>query len=275
MNHPPFSVAMCVYYKDNPDHFILAFESIINQSVPPNEYVLVVDGPVPEALESAITSFESKVQIKIIRILKNQGHGYARRICLEQCTNELIALMDADDISVLDRFEKQLKIFSLDSRISIVGGNISEFIDEPTNVIGFRNVPTSNTDIKRYMKTRCPMNQVTVMFKKSDVDRVGGYIDWYCEEDYYLWLRLMIDGCEFSNIDDVLVKVRVGKEMYQRRGGWKYFISEVKLQDFMIKQKIISVPLYIVNIFKRFVIQVLMPNRVRGWMFQKFAREKA
>lgn len=275
MNHPPFSVAMCVYYKDNPDHFVIAIESVLNQSVPPNEIVLVVDGPVPDSLESVIKSFENRLRIKIIRLLQNQGHGHARRICLEQCTNDLIALMDADDISVPDRFEKQLQVFSLDSRLSIVGGNIAEFIGKPSNVVCVRNVPRTDADIKRYMKKRCPMNQVTVMFRKSDVDRVGGYVDWYSEEDYYLWLRLMIAGCMFSNINAELVKVRVGKDMYQRRGGWKYFKSEAKLQNFMLTKKIISVPLYIINVSERFIVQVLMPNSVRGWVFQKFAREKA
>ena len=116
------------------------------------------------------------------------------------------------------------------------------------------------------------MNQVTVMFKKSDVDSVGGYIDWYCEEDYYLWLRLFLDGKLFYNIQENLVNVRVGEVMYHRRGGWKYFKSEIKLQGFMKKNKIIGFGNYVVNVTERLIVQVLLPNKIRGWVFKKFAR---
>ena len=118
------------------------------------------------------------------------------------------------------------------------------------------------------------MNQVTVMFKHSDVKEVGGYIDWFWEEDYYLWLRLYLAGKKFANIQDVLCNVRVGKEMYQRRGGWKYFKSERALQKFMLKNKIIGFGTYFLNVAKRFIVQVLLPNKLRGWVFKKFARTK-
>ena len=116
------------------------------------------------------------------------------------------------------------------------------------------------------------MNQMTVMFRKKDVDAVGGYLDWHCEEDYYLWLRMYLAGMKFANIDEVLVRVRVGEEMYRRRGGWKYFASEAKLQGYMLKHKIIGVPTYVLNVIKRLIVQVLLPNRLRGWVFKKLAR---
>ena len=118
------------------------------------------------------------------------------------------------------------------------------------------------------------MNQVTVMFKNSDVKEVGGYIDWFWEEDYYLWLRLYLAGKKFANIQDVLCNVRVGKEMYQRRGGLKYFRSEKALQKFMKENKIIGFGTYFANVTKRFIVQVLLPNKLRGWVFKKFARTK-
>ena len=116
------------------------------------------------------------------------------------------------------------------------------------------------------------MNQMTVMFKKSSVDKVGGYIDWFCEEDYYLWLRMAMNNMKFKNLPETLVNVRVGEEMYMRRGGLKYFTSEAKLQGFMLKNKIIGFPRYIINVSQRLVLQVLMPNKMRGWVFKKFAR---
>ena len=274
MSELKFSVSMCVYGKDNPQHFKTAVDSILNQTAPPDEVVLVVDGPVPAELDSVISEYEALEQFNVIRLAENQGHGNARRIGLEACRNELVAIMDADDISCNDRFEKQLNFFVNNKEVSIVGGNIVEFIESIENVVGKRNVPSNDSEIKDYLKKRCPMNLVTVMFKKSKINEVGGFIDWYCEEDYYLWIRMALADMKFANTGDILVNVRVGEEMYSRRGGWKYFKSEAKLQGFMLKKKIISFATYFMNVNKRLVVQVLLPNKLRGWVFKKFAREK-
>lgn len=271
MNDLKFSVSMCVYGKDNPEWFKIAVDSILNQTVKPSEVVLVVDGPVPMELDNIICEYEKLDFFKVIRFEENQGHGNARRAGLEACTNELVAIMDADDISAPNRFEKQLEAFG-NNELAIVGGNITEFIDEPENIVGQRTVPSEDSEIKEYMKKRCPMNLVTVMFKKSLVNSVGGFIDWYCEEDYYLWVRMALANLKFANVEDDLVNVRVGKEMYQRRGGWKYFKSEARLQKYMKKKKVIGFGTYFMNVNKRLIVQVLMPNKLRGWVFKKFAR---
>lgn len=273
MTEQRFSVSMCVYGKDNPDWFKTAVDSILNQTCAPDEVVLVVDGPVPDILGEIISEYEKRDDFKVIRFETNQGHGNARRVGLENCTNELVAIMDADDISLLDRFEKQLDAFNKDGELAIVGGNITEFVGEPDNIIGRRTVFVADAEIKSDLKGRCPMNLVTVMFKKSNVQAVGGFIDWFCEEDYYLWLRMALANMKFANVSDDLVNVRVGKEMYQRRGGVKYFKSEAKLQGFMLKNKIISFPKYMINVNKRLIVQVLLPNKLRGWVFKKFARK--
>lgn len=267
-----FSVSMCVYGGDDPKNFKAAVDSVINQSLPPDEVVIVVDGPIPKETEQVLECYSELSYFKIIRSEKNVGHGEARRIGLNSTTYELVALMDADDISVYNRFEKQIEVFKKDENISIAGGQIKEFIDDTEKCVGMRIVPTDNTDIKKYMQKRCPFNQVTVMFKKTDVMRVGGYIDWFCDEDYYLWIRMAQAGYKFANVGDVLVNVRVGKDMYKRRGGIKYFKSEAKLQKYMYSNGVIGYPTYIANVAKRFVLQVLMPNFVRGYVFKTFAR---
>ena len=272
-----FSVAMCVYGGDDPVFFDDAVGSIVDQTVKPSEIVLTVDGPIPEKIQQVIRKYQEQLDtttivFKVVYLEKNMGHGEARRICFENCSHELIALMDADDLSVPERFEKQLAYFENDPELSIVGGNIQEFIGEPMNCVGKRIVPESNVDIKTYMKKRCPMNQVTVMFRKKDVAEVGGYVDWYCDEDYYLWVRMALGEKKFANVVDNLVNVRVGKEMYQRRGGWKYFKSEAKLQSFMLKKGVINLPRYLINVSERLILQVLVPNKVRGFLFQKLAR---
>lgn len=268
-----FSVSMCVYGKDNPEWFRTAVESILNQTRKPDEVILVVDGPVPQELDNIINRFEQNSIFKVIRLPENKGHGEARRVGLSHCTNELVALMDADDISAEDRFEKQLALFERDPELTVVGGNITEFVGSPDNIVEARVVKSDDASIKEDMKRRCPMNQVTVMFKKSRVDSVGGYIDWYCEEDTYLWLRLFLDGAKFANLPDYLVNVRIGKEMYQRRGGTKYFLSEAKLQKYMLDNKVIGLDRFLVNVGERLVVQMLLPNKVRSWVFKKFARK--
>ncbi|MBR4050011.1 MAG: glycosyltransferase [Clostridia bacterium] len=268
-----FSVSMCVYIKDTPEWFTTAVESVLNQTVKPSEVVLVVDGPVTAQLDAIITDYEKNPLFRIVRLPKNVGHGEARRACLNHCRYELVALMDADDISASDRFEKQLALFEANPELTIAGGNITEFVGDPENIVGARVVSQDDAAIKADMKIRCPMNQVTVMFRKSAVEKVGGYIDWYNEEDYYLWLRLYLDGAVFANLPDYLVNVRVGKEMYQRRGGKKYFLSEAKLQKYMLDNKVIGFGAFAINVGKRFVVQIMLPNKLRSWVFKKFARK--
>ena len=256
-----FSVSMCVYGGDNAAHFDAALSSVIEQTLKPTEIVLTVDGPIPESIEAVINKFQQtmngSIAFKVIRLEKNVGHGEARRVCFDNCSCDLIALMDADDISVPERFQKQIHYFSDHPDVSVVGGYITEFItaDDPMDIsqkAGSRIVPEADEEIKQYMKKRCPMNQVTVMFKKDDVAEVGGYIDWYCEEDYYLWIRLALAGKQLGNIPENK--------------------SEANLQRYMLSNSIISFPRYLVNICERLSVQLLMPNKVRGWVFQKLAR---
>lgn len=270
----PFSVCMSVYRNDRPNDVFLSIRSVLEQTVIPNEVVVVIDGPISDELMAVLCDFESNGQIRMIRLAVNGGLGNALHIGVIEAKNELIARMDSDDIASKDRFEKQLKCFELDERLSIVGGAITEFIDEPENVIAKRICPTTDNEIKTYMKSRCGLNHVTVMFKKSEVIKSGNYQHWHYNEDYFLWLRMMLAGCRFSNLSDTLVNVRVGKDMYMRRGGREYFLSEKGLQKFMWQNKIISLPHYLYNVFVRFTIQVIMPNTMRGWVFRTFARSK-
>lgn len=110
------------------------------------------------------------------------------------------------------------------------------------------------------------------MYKKSAVQAAGGYLDWFWNEDYYLWIRMQLNNAVFANTGTVLVNVRVGEEMYQRRGGKKYFKSEYGLQKLMLDNKMISFPTFVINVSKRIIIQRLLPNKIRGWVFRKFAR---
>lgn len=270
-----FTVAIAVYRNDNPEHFYEAVHSIYTiQTLKPSEIIIVIDGPIPDNIENVLSKLSLEIPIiRQIRFNENRGHAEARQAALNASSNEFVALMDADDISLPDRFEKQIAFINSHTDVIIVGGQISEFVGTPSSVVGKRIVPCINEEIYTCIKKRCPFNQVSVMLLRSPILKTGGYIDWYCEEDYYLWIRMAQAGYKFANLPDTLVNVRVGKDMYARRGGWKYFKSEARLQGYMHKNNIINTSRYLFNVLGRFVIQVAMPNSIRGWVFQKMFRK--
>ncbi|MBD5585005.1 MAG: glycosyltransferase [Clostridia bacterium] len=270
----PFTVLMAVYKNDRPEYFKQAVESVtLKQSIKPDEVVVVVDGPVPQELDCSIRELEELYGLRILRLKDNKGLGVALREGILIASNDIVARMDSDDIAVPNRFELQLSYLVNNPSCDLVGGQISEFIELENNIVGKREVPCYSQDINLYLQARCPFNHMTVMFKKSSVLSAGNYIDWHYNEDYYLWIRMMEAGCEFANLPDTLVNVRVGKDMYARRGGWKYFISEKGLQDYMLKHGIIGLPKYVLNVIIRFGVQVVIPNRLRGFLFQKIFRK--
>lgn len=269
-----FSVVTSVYKNDNPLFVRKAIESVTTgQSLPPDEVVLVVDGQVPDSLSQLIKEFETESLFNVIWLPVNRGLGNALRIGVEAAKHPVIARMDSDDVSAPDRFEKQIRYMEEHPDCDIVGGQITEFIDSESNVVGIREVPCKHEEILMWLKGRCPFNHMSVTALRSRVIAVGNYIDWHFNEDYYLWIRMAEAGYKFANLPDVLVNVRVGAEMYKRRGGWAYFKSEKGLQDYMLSHKMISLPRYIYNVLGRFAIQVAMPNSVRGFVFQKLFRK--
>ena len=269
---PPFSATISCYKNDNPKDFEAAFLSIYNQTVRPNEIIITVDGSIPTELNNVVTRFERECNAIVLRSEINNGQGIAHAMAVSNTRYDWIAIMDADDISVPDRFEKQLAVVAEHPEICIVGGQIDEFINSPEDIVGIRKVPLDDYDIKKYLKTRCPFNQMSILLNTSKVKDAGNYQDWHFDEDYFLYCRMLLNGAIFCNLPDVLVHARVGKEMYRRRGGWKYFKSEAKLQKWMLKHKIIAFPRYVINVTIRLCVQVLMPNWIRGLVFQKIFR---
>ncbi len=270
-----YSVLMAVYAKDRPDRFTAALNSMIEQTCPPDEIVIVKDGPLGNDLELVLTIFMTEFP-GLIHVEANEinlGLGPALNKGVNACRNELIARMDADDISRKDRIEKQLQVFAEDPSLSVCGGIIREFYDDDTDdTAGYRVVPEDDEAIKEYLKTRCPFNHMTVMFRKSEVLKAGNYQDLLYNEDYLLWIRMMQAGCVFRNIQEVLVDVRAGRDMYARRGGTDYFNSEKKIQDILLEDGIIDNMTYRLNMAKRTVVQKWMPASVRGFVFKHAAR---
>lgn len=269
-----FSLLMSLYYKDNAVYFDRALESVTcMQSIIPNEIVLVVDGPIGDDLNQIINKYTCKYNIfNVIRLEKNVGLGNALKIGLEHVKYEIVARMDSDDISCENRFAQQLELITANKEIDVVGGDISEFIDNEENIVANRKVPTTDVEIKKYMKTRCAFNHMAVMFRKSSVLLAGGYEDLFWNEDYFLWIRMQLNNCVFANTGTILVNVRTGSDMYSRRGGKKYFQSELYLQKYMLSHKMIGRLTYCNNVIKRWIVQRLLPNSLRGWVFRHLAR---
>lgn len=232
---------MSVYNKEKGDYLRQALESVlINQTVKPSEVVIVKDGPLTDELEEVLSNFYSNYSdvIKIVSLSENSGLGKALNFGLSHCTNEIVARVDTDDINDKYRFEKQLEIFSRDSDVDLVGGNIAEFFDSKDNVKFVRKVPSANADIKKRIKRRNPINHMSVMFKKGSVLNVGGYMHLPYMEDYYLWVRMLANNCKFINVDNILVFARTGDEMFLRRSNpeqiksWKFLQKEMQKFSF-------------------------------------------
>ena len=271
-----FSVITSVYKNDTSDCVRVALDSmLVNQTVKPDDIVMVQDGPVPEELSIVLDEYQSRYGgiFNIIRLSDNKGLGNALMLGVENAKYDIVARMDSDDICLPDRFEKQLAYLENHPECDIVGGQMTEFIGTPENIIGKREVPQDNEGIYTYMKSRCALNHVTVMFRKDAVLKAGNYQDWFWNEDYYLWVRMMMNQCVFANIPDVAVNVRSGTDQYARRGGKKYFDSEIGIKKLMLKNGLISRKDYFVNYIQRFIIQLVLPNSVRGWVYRTFARQ--
>lgn len=268
-----YSVLMSVYKNEQTEYFIQAVDSLLNQTIQPEQIVLVRDGGVYEELQNVIDKYVSDYPdvFTYLPLEQNGGLGNALRYGLTYCRNELVGRMDTDDISVPNRFERQLEFMKNNPAIDIVGGNISEFINAPTEIVDYRIVPKTHEDICLYLKSRSPFNHVTVMFKKSALEKAGSYESFYLFEDWYLWVKMYLSGAKFANINDVLVNVRIF-DMANRRGGIKYYRSCVKLLNYMKKNHVIGLWKYVKSCVVRFCGYVLLPNKMREWAYKKFLR---
>jgi hypothetical protein len=181
--------------------------------------------------------------------------------------------MDTDDISEVERCEKQYKIL-ISQNVSVVGASVAEFIDDKDNIVAYKDVIENHSEIIQRMKYRNAINHPTVMFKKSEVISAGSYQHWFLNEDYYLWIRMILMGYKFMNMNEPLVRMRITNDTYLRRGGWKYFITQKKLFDYMLKENFINIMEYFYNNIIRFVTRLLVPNKLRKKLYLSLLRRR-
>jgi len=215
-----YSVLMSLYKKEKPEYLRLALESMINQSIPPDEIVLVEDGQLTDELYAVVNEYKN--YLKIVRNEKNLGLGLALNVGLNECQNELIARMDTDDISKPYRCEKQLERFLKKPYLAIVGAHIDEFIDDDkTHVISQRKVPLTSNDIYEFAKKRSAFNHPVVMYSKTAVLDNDGYAHFKRNQDVDLFGRMLFKGYKSENIDESLLWFRVSDDLSRRRKSWQ------------------------------------------------------
>lgn len=265
----PISVLMSLYIKENPQHLQASLESVLAQTVLPQEIVIVLDGPITPALQAVLDDTQAKTSLlRMLPQATNQGLGTALAIGVKACANELIARMDTDDIADPQRLELQQAAFAKNPQLSICSSNIVEFDGELEHVVGHRHVPESNAAIRQFSKQRNPFNHMAVMFKRSVVLAAGNYQPLAGFEDYYLWVRMLKQGAVGYNIQQDLVHARTGADMYARRGGIRYLMPGLQGRYRIYREGLGNLADFVKVALVHTVIS-LMPNKLRGMVYAK------
>ncbi len=268
-----FSVLMSIYIKEKPEYVDKCFQSLLKQTILADEWVVVEDGPLTAEMYKLLDEYQDRYPglIKRVALQENMGLGLALRTGILECSNEIIARMDTDDIAREDRFEKQLLEFEKHPELDICGSHIIEFEENEENEISRRIVPIEHSEIVKYQKTRSSFNHVTVMYKKSSVLKAGNYEHCPLMEDDMLWTRMILSDARCSNVDDYLVYVRTGIAMIERRGGWAYF-KKYRDGKRMIKETgFISDIDYLKVMIPQLVVSLITP-KMRLWIFKRLLR---
>lgn len=276
INHMKFSVLLSLYHKENPLALNQCFQSIWqDQTILPNEIILVLDGSIGNELNKIVTFWQKKIgePLKVIPLVKNIGLGKALNEGLGHCAHEWIFRMDTDDICTPDRFQKQLDFIKLNPDIVLFGGQVLEFDQSINDAQVLKAVPTRHDDIKKFAQSRCPFNHMTVAYKKDIILQLGGYQHHLFMEDYNLWLRVIGAGHQVGNLAEVILYARVGNGMHGRRKGLEYIKSEKQLLNLKKELKIQN-PIHANILFLIRSTFRLMPSSLLGKIYNTFLRKK-
>lgn len=269
------SVLMSVYKNDIPKNVITAVESVINQTLKPKQIVMVVDGPVSEELKNILVDLENKYDIyENVWLPENLGTGGALKDHWRICKFPYIAKMDSDDISVPDRFEKEMKFLTEHPDVDVVGGLGQEFYNETENLAGLKWVPETHEEIVKFMKSRSPFCHQSLIMRRELMDKVDGYQPWYYAEDYYMFIRMYLAGAKFYNLQETLVYLRIDSNTFARRHGIAYYKSIKNLLKYMKDHKMIGFFKYTKEKIRRFIGHVLIPRKWKDRFYRKYLRKK-
>ncbi|MCK4887535.1 MAG: glycosyltransferase [Planctomycetes bacterium] len=260
-----FSVLISIYEKDNSEYLDAAIESIIEQTYPPDEVVLVEDGQLTKELLQVVQGWQQKRPgiFKVVSLPENGGLGVALREGLKACSYGIVARMDADDISCPERFEKQFKFLQDNPDVAVVSSWMLCFENVPDEIIFIRKMPKKYEDIKKIIKYRNPVLHPPVMFRRSEVEAAGGYSDLRRNQDYHLWIRMILKGSKITCIPQPLYKFRCDQNFLARRTSMKHTISIIKLQKEFKRMGFITYPQYFLNVSIRILICFLPITVIR------------
>lgn len=269
-----YSVLMTVYKNDNPAYFHKSLMSMLTQTYMPDEVVLVKDGPITKELEAVIDNINIDFpnMLQVLSLEKNVGLGLALNEGIKVCRNELIARMDADDISMKNRCELQLNEFKKDPTLDIVGSAVDEFIGNERNILCKRSVPLTHEEICRFARQRDPFNHPTVMYRKKSIIAVGGYSDLRKNQDTDLWIKMIMNNAKTKNISSSLVLFRFDDKTYERRKNWMNTKLLISIRFRAYKKGFGS----IFDLMKVCLTQIaifLLPIDFQKWIYKSFLRE--
>lgn len=263
-----YSVLMSVYIEEKPEYFALSLDSMLEQTVKPDEIVLVKDGSLTEELDIVITQYQKQYPtlFKVVSLEKNVGLGLALNEGLKVAKNDLVARMDTDDIALSTRCEKQLQLFKMDPELSIVGTNIDEFSENHSVIHSSRVVPEKHDDIVQFSKKRNPFNHPTVMYKKNDVLESGGYGNFRRNQDYELFVRMLNEGYQAANINESLLLFRANEDNLKRRKSWRKTKNDLKIRYNFWKKGFVGFSDLSIS-----AIGILVAYLAPGWLFERLS----
>jgi glycosyltransferase involved in cell wall biosynthesis len=265
-----FTAIMPVYSGSVVNEVEQAMESLLKQSLLPDEIIIVIDGPISSEVETLLEKYlkyENRITKKVLD--KNLGRGVARNFGALEVKTEFIAIMDSDDIARCDRFEKQIKIMR-ENDIDLLGGAIEEFEKFPGDLGQVRRLPALHENIKSIAPFRTPYNNVTIMFRNELFKKIKGYDDFNFVEDWDFAVRALASGAIFYNMPEVLVDVRINK----KRSYNLNYLSEELLLITDLKKKL-STPYHIIffSCFLR-VAKALLPLALLNVIYSKTLRKR-
>ena len=267
-----FSLLLAVYAGDRSDYLERAFRSTVHeQQRRPGDVVIVQDGPVPEDLDTTLKQLidSSPVPVQHLVLAENAGLGLALDAGLARCLFDVVARMDADDVSLPHRFARQIPL--IEAGADIVGSALLEFSDDPQDprhIVGRRTPPLAPDEIVTYSRFHDPFNHPTVVYRRSAVQAAGGYQDLPLMEDYLLFARMLANGAKPANVAEPLVHYRVGAGAYARRGGMRLLRSEIALQRRFRELGITSRTEFARNVLIRGGYR-LVPERLRRFAYRR------
>ena len=260
---PTLTVLMTTYSGTTLEELERSIASITAQTRAPEEFLVVVDGPVPPDLDAALTSAASASgTLRVERLPRNVGSGLASARGLELATGDFVARHDSDDISLPHRLERQMAAVE-ERSLDLVGSAMLEFEGDPGNVVGVRTNPRSHEQIAARMRLNNPINNPTVVFRRRLALDVGGYADLRYMQDYDLFARMVAGGGRAENLDEPLVLFNAGDGMISRRGGWRMLPHEWDVQRRLRDTGTIGNVLLARNMVVRGAFRVIPPRLLR------------